>query len=175
MQLPQRGASHPFTSLPDLGRSIDRYCGGRSAQRLRASPAREPGRTQQGRRRQDGDLEPHLGGPGKALQPRQPSVAWDLEASPPASPPRPGDPAPFAPRRPLPGRAPERAALLTGARAGSCCGRLAAAGLLARAALAPPSCSGAWSSYRLGAADAAATATPPPAGPTRLGRGGAGR
>lgn len=58
---------------------------------------------------------------------------------------RTGGPAPSAPWRPLP----ERAALLTGARAGGCRGRPAAGRsrprpLRRRAGLAPPSCSGAW-------------------------------
>lgn len=107
MQLPQRGASHPSTSLPDLGRSIDRYCGGRSAQRLRASPAREPGRTQQGRRRQDGDLEPHRGGPGRrcshasprSLGTRRPAPLRPLSAPGTPRPSPHGGPSPAGPRK----------------------------------------------------------------------------
>lgn len=92
------------------------------------------------------------------------------------------DPAPSAPRRPLP----ERAALLTGARAGGCRGRPAAGRsrprpLRWREGLAPPSCSGASVPTAGAAADAAAaSATPPPAtrakagaGRGRAGRGGA--
>lgn len=90
-----------------------------------------------------------------------------------------------APPRPLP----ERAALLTGARAGGCRGWPAAESrwlrpLRQRAALAPPSCSGASVPTARAAADAAAAAatataaaTPPPAGPAEAGagQGGAGR
>lgn len=140
VQLPQGDQpSFCFSARPGARHC---YCEGRSAQRLRADVAREPGRPRQGRRRQDGDLEPH-GGPGRRRSLASPRSPGTREAGPPASPARPGDPAPFAPRRPLPGRAPERAALLTGAPAGSRSGRLAAAGLLARATPAPPSCSGA--------------------------------
>lgn len=89
-----------------------------------------------------------------------------------------------APPRPLP----ERAALLTGARAGGSRGWPAAGSrwlrpLRQRAALAPPSCSGASAPTARAAADAAAAAaataaaTPPPAGPAEAGagQGGAGR
>lgn len=87
-----------------------------------------------------------------------------------------------APPRPLP----ERAALLTGARAGGCRGRPATGSrrlrpLRRRATLAPPSCSGASTPTAPASADAAAAAaaTPPPAGPAEAGggagRGGAGR
>lgn len=85
------------------------------------------------------------------------------------------DPAPSAPRRP-PRPLPERAALLTGARAGGCRGRPAAGDrrpqpLRGRAVLAPPSCSGAWAPTARAAADAAAAATPPPARPAVAGAG----
>lgn len=133
MRLPREGGGGPATMslLPNLGRSI---AAEESAVRAGcgrpwpASPAPggDGGRTV--------TLSPT--GPGRRSSHASPRPSPTIPRRPTA---RPGDPAPFALWRPLPGRAPERAALLTGARAGSCQGRLAAAGLLARAALVPPS------------------------------------
>lgn len=134
------GTRHSFASLRDLGRGIATAGGAARGGCGRTWPA-IPGVPGKGGAGRTVTLSPKGPGEGAAATPTLRRLG--LGGRPPPSPPRPGDPAPFAPRRPLPGRAPERAALLTGARAGSCRGRLAAAGLLARAAPAPPSCSGA--------------------------------
>lgn len=134
------GTRYPFASPSDLGRGIATAGGAARGGCGRIRPA-SPGVPRKGGAGRTVTLSPTGAREGAAATPALRRLG--LGGRPPASPPRPGDPAPFAPRRPLPGRAPERAALLTGARAGSCRGRLAAAGLLARAVPAPPSCSGA--------------------------------